>query len=108
MKPDNPGFTWSDGEKKERSRIDYMFASKNFCCCPENIYLRKPPSVSNVRFSDHTAIISKYVISTNSRGKGYWKLNTSILKYKDYCEMIIKLLMDLLDEINVIIMMYNS
>lgn len=38
--------------------------------------------------TDHLALIFKCEISGNKRGKGFWKLNTSILKESSYCNVI--------------------
>lgn len=49
--------------------------------------------------SDHIAIIFECEISSNSRGKGYWKLNTSALHDLKYCEMINQFLLNLPNDI---------
>lgn len=99
IKPKHDGFTWCDGSNSAKSRIDYIFLTQNFCYRPDNIYLRRPPHVSNIRMSDHIAIIFKCEISSNSRGKGYWKLNTSVLHDLKYCEMINQFLLNLPNDI---------
>lgn len=85
IKPKHDGFTCCDGSNSAKSRIDYTFLTQHFCYRPENIYSRRPPLVSNIRLSDHIAIIFKSEISSNSRGKGFWKLNTSALHDLKYC-----------------------
>ena len=50
--------------------------------------------------TDHISIIFKCEISSNNRGKGYWKLNTSVLVEPKYCDMINSFLTNLPDEIN--------
>lgn len=49
--------------------------------------------------SDHIALIFKCEISSNSRGKGYWKLNTSVLFDIQYCKIINDFLLNLPDDI---------
>lgn len=77
-----------DGQNVPKSRIDYVFFTDNFCHKPLNFFLRKPPNVSKSRLSDHPALVFKCEISGNTRGKGFWKLNTSILKESAYCDLI--------------------
>ena len=38
--------------------------------------------------SDHLSLIFKCSVSANDRGKGYWKLNTSVLQDPNYCSLI--------------------
>lgn len=93
------GNTWCDGQNVPKSRIDYVFFTDNFCHKPLNFFLRKPPNVSKSRLSDHPALVFKCEISGNTRGKGFWKLNTSILKESAYCDLINNFSADLPEEI---------
>lgn len=93
------GFTWCDGSDTAKNRIDYVFLTHLFCYKPKNIYLRRPPSISNVRMSYHITLIFKCEISSNSRRKGYWKLNTSVLLDIQYCKIINDFLLNLPDDI---------
>lgn len=93
------GNTWCEGQNVHKSRIDYVFFTDNFCHKPLNFFLRKPPNVSKSRLSDHPALVFKCEISGNTRGKGFWKLNTSILKESAYCDLINNFSADLPEEI---------
>ena len=69
-------------DSKRNSKIDYIFGSINllkhikFCkilCCPA---------------PDHKAVCISFNKSNNEHGKGYWKLNNSILQEIDYQQFI--------------------
>ena len=81
-----PGFTWCDGEDVPKSRIDYIFISREFAYIPCNIITRIVPGKhsNNSRMSDHRCI--KLTLNTcgNIRGPGYWKFNTSLLQNTDF------------------------
>ena len=81
-----PGFTWCDGEDVPKSRIDYIFISREFAYIPCNIITRIVPGKhsNNTRMSDHRCI--KLTLNTcgNIRGPGYWKFNTSLLQNTDF------------------------
>ena len=53
-----PGFTWCDGEDVPKSRIDYIFISREFTYIPCNIITRIVPGKhsNNTRMSDHRCI----------------------------------------------------
>lgn len=49
---------WRDGRDTAIIRIYYVFfLTQHFCYKPENVDLRRPQSVSNVRMSDHITLI---------------------------------------------------
>ena len=75
------GYTWCDGENVPKSRIDYMFLSKDFIYDVKQIIVRKIPGThsNGSRMSDHRALKCTFYLSHNEKGSGYWKLNTSYL-----------------------------
>lgn len=99
IKPEKNGFTWCDGSDTAKNQNRLCFFNAPFCYKPKKIYLRRPPSISNVRMSDHIALICKCEIFSNSRRKGYWKLNTSVLLDIQYCKIINDFLLNLPDDI---------
>ena len=81
--PHNKVFSYIHPSNSERnSRIDYILTSKHMqnlisetsiICCPA---------------PDHKAVILKLNLNPNKRGKGYWKLNNSLLKDEIYKNLI--------------------
>ena len=80
------GYTWCDGENVPKSRIDYMFLSKDFIYDVKQIIVRKIPGThsNGSRMSDHRALKCTFYLSHNEKGSGYWKLNTSYLDNIEY------------------------
>ena len=76
--PENREYTWYDKEKG--SRIDYWLTSKSLN------YQIQDVSNSHAPRTDHRIITLKLSTNEVKRGKGIWKLNTSLLfdnEYKD-------------------------
>ena len=48
------------------------------------------------------AIVFRFIVSPNNRGDGYWKLNTAVLKERNYCEIINSLLLNLPKHVDII------
>ena len=73
LNPRQPGYTWSNG--RTHSRIDFLLTSKGLQV--------QRASVTPVCFSDHSKIDCTLVLNDKTeRGKGSWKLNTSLLQEK--------------------------
>ena len=68
----------------QKSRIDYIFLSKNFVYDVKQIIVRTIPGThsNGCRLSDHRALKCTFYLSKNEKGTGYWKLNTSYLESK--------------------------
>jgi len=83
--PQSLVYMWSNRDRSQQSRIDFWLI-------PEHIkerveFVTIEPSV----LTDHKGISIKMnvVISQSSEIKrGYWKLNNSLLKHKDFCDQI--------------------
>ena len=80
------GYTWCNGNDVPYSRIDYVFVSSDFHYCIEKIIIRRIPGSHSGgnRMSDHRALIFTFRLISNTRGDGYWKLNSSYLEQDDY------------------------
>ena len=81
-------FTWSRKNRTESTRIDYFLVSaevtKNcFSCDIRPVVLR---------YTDHNSVSLKININRADKGRGYWKLNSSILKEVNYVKIIKKLI----------------
>jgi len=79
LNPDNTEFTYIDPSPRARnSRIDLILCSDAMKSkCTSSVICQAPAP-------DHQAVTVRYNLSVNSRGKGYWKLNNSLLKYDEY------------------------
>ena len=82
-----PGYTWRQFRPRLAcSRLDYFFISKHFTQYINLIEIR-----CGFR-SDHSLVCMTVVLDPHARGPGHWKLNTALLKDKEYVEGINKLL----------------
>ena len=45
--------------------------------------------IKNIGFSDHRMVITSFEASKFKRGKGFYKINTSLLHDQDYCTIIV-------------------
>ena len=81
--PDEPGNTYISTamNKFYRSRIDYIFISNTLLNNKIICKLNNPP------VPDHKALMIS-IKPKNNRGKGYWKLNNTILRNKVYLQAI--------------------
>lgn len=78
--PTTRAFSWSRTEKL--ARLDYIFAPSTF---PGQIRASQPMPCS---FSDHYMIGLIIRPSIQPRGRGFWRLRTSLLNREDYFEEI--------------------
>ena len=76
------GFTYNDKYHGTKSRLDYVLVSKEFSLTKKQI------CVMNAIDRDHKAVVADFDILENKRGKGYWKLNNSLLNDEEYVEGI--------------------
>ena len=87
--PDRKRFTWRTDRPCKCSRLDYFVVS-------ESILAMNPNSdILNAYRSDHNIIELSILKSTQTRGKGLWKMNNALLENKNFVKMI-------RDEINLI------
>ena len=87
--PDRKRFTWRTDRPCKCSRLDYFVVS-------ESILAMNPKSdILNAYRSDHNIIELSILKSTQTRGKGLWKMNNALLENKNFVKMI-------RDEINLI------
>ena len=88
--PDEKTFTWRN--TKTARRIDYLFTSESLTPYIKNSFIK------GVGFTDHRLMVTQFEFSTFNYGKGYYKLNTDLLRDTDYCNMIIKNINDTCEE----------
>ena len=81
--PDKRQYSWLKGNNRNiASRIDFALVSAGLDQKVEAIMY-----ISAVK-TDHRAIYMVIETSQNSRGRGYWKLNTLLLQDKEYLQMM--------------------
>ena len=85
-----PGFTWRKGLKYKKqvlcSRLDYIFVSETF---------EQFMNVAKIDIgyrSDHLVVVLEFMFEQESRGPGYWKLSTNLLRDADYVTKMNELL----------------
>ena len=78
--PDQKRYSWfrPNRNKLQASRIDFALVSQGLCSRTNECFYIKGIS------SDHSAFFISIKTSDCEKGSGYWKLNTSILKEKEY------------------------
>ena len=96
------GFTLCDADNVPKRRIDYVFLSRNFIYDVKQIIVRKIPGThaNGCRLSDHRALKCTFYLSTNQKGSGYWKLNTSYLDNLDYIQGIKDIIENVKNNVN--------
>ena len=74
------------------SRIDLWLGSRNIVSDTVTCVMRQAPT------PDHKAIFIAVKVRHNTRGKGYWKMNNSVINEENYREGISELFDDTLEE----------
>ena len=84
--PSTPGFTYYDKKNKCHSRLDYMMIGKHSSIKLKQIEITQP--IRDIHIVDHSAIKVTFSFLPHPKGKGYWKLNNSVLKDDEYTKGI--------------------
>ena len=83
MNPDMQKYTWhKNNPTPVFCRLDYFLASFNLY---GNI---KKMEIKASYKSDHSIILTEILLNNHRRGRGFWKLNCSLLEDKNYVEKI--------------------
>lgn len=76
-------YTWYNPQKTITSRIDRLYMQPTLTSQVQSLY------VEPVFFSDHRAVIANIQNKNETKqGKGYWKMNTSVLNDREYRDQI--------------------
>ena len=78
-------FTWHSKHLKVYSRLDYFFISEHFL---NRLQSCKKHTKHTAILTDHDLVKLTLKCSLPSRGRGYWKFNTSLLKDKTYIAQV--------------------
>ena len=81
--PNARRYTWSQGISNKHARLDF------FLCNEELLSITKNYKIHPKYRSDHAPISCKLNITDEERGPGVWRMNNSLLKYKNF-EILIK------------------
>ena len=85
--PDLRHYTWKKLKPKPSfSRLDYILTNSHF-----DQFIEKVDIGYGFR-SDHSIVRLTFMLETRTKGPGYWKFNTMLLKDLDYVEKINKLI----------------
>lgn len=79
-------FTWSRANKA--SRLDYIFTPTHLLNCITGT------NYSDVSFSDHRLISVSFNLKPEVRGKGFWRVNNSLLENADIYEEVVVLIQE--------------
>ena len=80
--PNDPGHTWFNPGKQLSSRLDRVYIPNSFSI--EKVVTPSFP------LSDHNPLhVYLQIPSSYSRGRGYWKFNTSLIQNVDFCDDLI-------------------
>ena len=82
MHPDDSQFTWHQPTLRKFGRLDYFLVSPD---------IQSKTIKSNISYgykSDHSLITLNCDLNNVSRGRGFWKLNTSFLSDLEYVKQI--------------------
>lgn len=89
--PDKNRYTWR-GPNHKQSRLDYFLISSDL-----HIFLTNSDIETSYR-SDHSPIKLEFNFIEQTRGRGVWKFNNSLLEDKEYIEIIKTCLSDTLNQ----------
>ena len=84
--PNERKYTWTRKTPLKKSRLDYFLATTQMTDVITDCNIK-----SSYR-SDHSIIELKICLSKFNHGKGVWKMNNTLLKNKDYLDLINKVI----------------
>ena len=80
--PDYKTFSWQQFNQNKMARLDYFLISSSLLPYVQNTSIL--PGIC----SDHCPIVLDVDFARFIRGRGFWKLNNSLLKEPDYVELV--------------------
>ena len=82
LNPNERKFTWKQWGSNKRGRLDYFLVSNTLLPYIESA------KITSGSFSDHSLILLDVDFTRFQQGRGFWKLNNSLLMDKHYVDMI--------------------
>ena len=92
LNPDGKRFTWRRTKPEVHCRLDYFMISSSLTTAITN------GDILPGYKTDHSLITIHLASSSNPRGPGFWKLNTSFLLDSEYIELIKKTIDEVAEE----------
>ncbi len=89
VKENDLQYTFEDDTNNSKSRIDYIFMSKDIKYKFNSIELKHAPKKDK-----HLAVCLDLLWDDNEKGPGYWKLNTKLMETPEYDILIKRLAYD--------------
>ena len=82
LNADKHRYTWRRKKPEIQCRLDFFLISSDLICD-----INLADIVPGYK-TDHSMILLKIALHYNPRGRGFWKLNTSLLKEEEYLNLI--------------------
>ena len=82
LKPDLSRFTWRRRRPEIHCRLDFFLVNQSAFCNTVEVDIM--PGYK----SDHSLVTLKLSLHSNARGRGFWKLNTSLLNETEFINQI--------------------
>ena len=76
LNPELFKFTWRQRKPEVYCRLDFFLVSQGILC---KIHVIEADIISGYK-TDHSMIILEISLHSNTRGRGFWKLNTSFIE----------------------------
>ena len=92
LNPDSSKFTWRQRKPEIHCRLDFFLINQCTFCNIINA------EISEGYKTDHSMITLQISLHSNTRGRGFWKLNTSFLSETEYVNQIKSTIAQTIDE----------
>ena len=81
-------FTWRRKDKRQASRIDMILLGKDVLSLVQSCKIK--PAV--IQYTDHQSVVLTFRSGVSEKGRGYWKINNSVIQEYDYKQLINKVI----------------
>ena len=81
-------FTWRRKDKTQASRIDMILLGKYFLSLVQGCKIK--PAV--IQYTDHQSVVLTFRSGVSEKGRGYLKINNSVIQEYDYKQLINKVI----------------
>ena len=84
LNPESKTYTWHKFRDNKQARLDFFLISSSLVPFVEKA------DIHPGTFSDHSVVSLDIDFSKFNRGRGFWKFNSSLIKNKEYVDLIKK------------------
>ena len=81
-------FTWRRKDKTQASRIDMILLGKDFFSHVQGCKIK----LAGIQYTDHQSVVLTFRSGVSEKGRGYWKINNSVIHEYDYKQLINKVI----------------